>query len=260
MATNPFDQQVAIPGVKKIIAVASGKGGVGKSTIATNLALALKEYGNVGLLDADIYGPSIPRMMGALNQKPAITAGNQIEPLTRYGIKMMSIGFLVDEASAVVWRGPMLFKAMDQFFRDVQWGELDYLVIDLPPGTGDVQLSLVQKVPVAAAVIVTTPQNISLIDAKKAIDMFERTGVKIAGVVENMSYMLSESGEKIQLFPKGEIDSYLKSKNLLKLSEVPFNTNVSLGSESGIPIMESYSDSKEALAIKEIARKLREII
>ncbi len=260
MATNPFDQQVAIPGVKKIIAVASGKGGVGKSTIATNLALALKKYGTVGLLDADIYGPSIPRMMGALNQKPAINANNQIEPLSRHGIKIMSMGFLIDEASAVVWRGPMLFKAMDQFFRDVQWGELDYLIIDLPPGTGDIQLSLVQKVPVTAAVIVTTPQNISLIDAKKAIDMFERTGVKIAGVIENMSYMLSESGEKIQLFPKGELDSYLKSKNLLKLAAVPFNTNVSLGSESGIPIMESYSDCAEALAIAEIAAKLNELV
>ena len=172
----------------------------------------------------------------------------------------MSMGFLIDEASAVVWRGPMLFKAMDQFFRDVQWGELDYLIIDLPPGTGDIQLSLVQKVPVTAAVIVTTPQNISLIDAKKAIDMFERTGVKIAGVVENMSYMMSESGEKIQLFPKGELDSYLKSKNLLKLAAVPFNTNVSLGSESGIPIMESYSDCAEALAIAEIAAKLNELV
>jgi ATP-binding protein involved in chromosome partitioning len=206
MATNPFDQQQPIPGVKKIIAVASGKGGVGKSTVATNLALALREYGNVGLLDADIYGPSLPRMMGALNQKPTVSEGNKITPVTRYGIKMMSIGFLVEESAAIVWRGPMLFKAMDQFFKDVQWGELDYLVIDLPPGTGDVQLSLVQKVPVNYAVIVTTPQNIALIDAKKAIDMFERTGVRIAGVIENMSYMLNPAtGEKIQLFPRGEI-------------------------------------------------------
>jgi ATP-binding protein involved in chromosome partitioning len=268
MATNPFDQQQPIPHVKKVIAVASGKGGVGKSTIATNLALALRDYGTVGLLDADIYGPSIPRMMGALNQKPMIGAGQKIEPLTRHGIKLMSIGFLVDEGSAVVWRGPMLFKAMDQFFRDVLWGSetepLDYLVIDLPPGTGDVQLSLVQKIFVNAAVIVTTPQNISLIDAKKAIDMFERTGVKIAGLVENMSYMLSTSStgekEKIQLFPKGELDSYLKTKNLLKLAEVPFNPSVSLGSEAGIPIVESHATSAEALAIKEIATKLKELV
>ncbi len=257
MATNPFDQQQAIPGVKKIIAVASGKGGVGKSTVATNLALALREYGNVGLLDADIYGPSLPRMMGALNQKPTVSEGNKITPVSRYGIKIMSIGFLVEEGSAVVWRGPMLFKAMDQFFRDVQWGELDYLVIDLPPGTGDVQLSLVQKVPVNYAVIVTTPQNIALIDAKKAIDMFERTGVKIAGVIENMSYMLNPvNGEKIQLFPRGEIVSYLESKKIPQLGEIPFNTSVSLGSEAGIPIMESNASGVEGKSFSDIAKKL----
>lgn len=259
MATNPFDQQQAIPGVKKIIAVASGKGGVGKSTVATNLALALREHGSVGLLDADIYGPSLPRMMGALNQKPT-TDGAKITPVTRYGVKVMSIGFLVEEGSAIVWRGPMLFKAMDQFFRDVQWGELDYLVIDLPPGTGDVQLSLVQKVPVNYAVVVTTPQNISLIDAKKAIDMFERTGVKIAGIVENMSYMLNPANnEKIQLYPKGELNSYLDAKKLPKLAEIPFNPSVSLGSEAGIPIVESNSDGVEATCFKQLAAKLSQI-
>ena len=254
MAANPFDQQQPIPGVKKIIAVASGKGGVGKSTVATNLALALRKHGKVGLLDADIYGPSLPRMLGALNQRPQVEAGNKIVPIERYGLKMMSIGFLVDEGSAVVWRGPMLFKAMDQFFRDVQWGELDYLVIDLPPGTGDVQLSLVQKVPVASAVIVTTPQNISLIDAKKAIDMFERTGVKIGGVVENMSYMINPANqERIQLFPKGEIDSYLDSKKIRKLVEIPFNPSVSLGSEAGIPVVESHPSGAEAQCFLKLA-------
>ena len=257
MATNPFDQQQPIPGVKKIIAVASGKGGVGKSTVAANLALALREHGTVGLLDADIYGPSLPRMMGALNQKPVVSEGNKITPVERYGIKMMSIGFLVNEESAIVWRGPMLFKAMDQFFRDVQWGNIDYLIIDLPPGTGDVQLSLVQKVPVACAVVVTTPQNISLIDAKKAIDMFERTGVKIAGVVENMSYMLNPvSQEKMQLFPKGELNSYLDNKKIPKLVEIPFNPSVSLGSEAGIPIVESNSTGVEAQCFRELAKKL----
>ncbi|MBC7741594.1 MAG: Mrp/NBP35 family ATP-binding protein [Bdellovibrionaceae bacterium] len=257
MAANPFDQQQPIPGVKKIIAVASGKGGVGKSTVATNLALALREYGSVGLLDADIYGPSLPRMMGARNQKPTVSEGNRITPVTRYGIKMMSIGFLVEESAAIVWRGPMLFKAMDQFFKDVQWGELDYLVIDLPPGTGDVQLSLVQKVPVNYAVIVTTPQNIALIDAKKAIDMFERTGVRIAGVVENMAYMLNPATqEKIQLFPRGEISSYLESKKIPLLGEIPFNTSVSLASEAGIPIVESHSSGVEAKAFNDIAKKL----
>lgn len=257
MATNPFDQQQPIPGVKKIIAVASGKGGVGKSTVAVNLALALREYGEVGLLDADIYGPSLPRMMGALNQKPHVSPGNKITPVSRYGVNIMSIGFLIEEGAAVVWRGPMLFKAMDQFFRDVQWGELDYLVIDLPPGTGDVQLSLVQKVPVNYAVVVTTPQNISLIDAKKAIDMFERTGVKIAGIVENMSYMLNPvNQEKIQLYPKGDLNSYLDSKKLTKLVEIPFHPSVSLGSEAGVPIVESNASGTEALCFKELAAKL----
>lgn len=261
MATNPFDQQQPIKGVKKIIAVASGKGGVGKSTVATNLALALRAYGEVGLLDADIYGPSLPRMMGALNQKPTVSEGNKITPVNRYGVKVMSIGFLVDEGSAIVWRGPMLFKAMDQFFRDVQWGELDYLVIDLPPGTGDVQLSLVQKVPVDTAVVVTTPQNISLIDAKKAIDMFERTGVKIAGIVENMSYMVNPAnGEKIQMFPKGELNSYLDAKKLTKLVEIPFNPSVSMGSEAGVPIVESHPTGAETACFNELALKVTKLV
>lgn len=257
MTQNPFDKQTSIPGVKKIIAVASGKGGVGKSTVATNLALALRDHGSVGLLDADIYGPSIPRMMGALNQKPSVSNGNNIDPVIRYGIKMMSIGFLVEESAAIVWRGPMLFKAMDQLLRDVNWGDLDYLVIDLPPGTGDVQLSLAQKVPVNTAVVVSTPQNISLIDAKKAIDMFERTQIPIAGMIENMSYMLNPlNNERIQLYPKGEIDSYLDSKRLKKLVEIPFNPHVSLGSEAGIPIVESYGDSIEAQAFKNLAKQI----
>lgn len=254
---NPFNQQQAIPGVKKIFVVASGKGGVGKSTVATNLALALREYGEVGLLDADIYGPSVPRMFGALNQKPNVNAQQKIEPLTRHGVKVMSIGFLVEEASAIVWRGPMLFKAMDQFFKDVQWGELDYLIIDLPPGTGDVQLSVVQKIPVDGAVIVTTPQNVSLIDAKKAIDMFERTGVKITGIVENMSYMLNPvNQERMQLYPKGELDSFIKVKNLTKLGEIPFHPNVSLGSEAGIPIVESDPSSVESKSFFNIAKQI----
>lgn len=258
---NPFDRQAAIPGVKKIIVVASGKGGVGKSTVSTNLALALRKYGSVGLLDADIYGPSIPRMMGAINQKPTVSNGTEINPIERYGIKLMSIGFLAEEGAAIVWRGPMLFKAMDQFFRDVKWGELDFLVIDLPPGTGDVQLSVVQKIPVSAAVIVSTPQNVALIDAKKAIDMFERTQVKILGMVENMSYMLNPvNGEKIQLFPKGEMDSYLAAKKIPKLIEMPFNPSMSLGSEAGIPLMESYSDSLEAKTFAELAAKVVESI
>lgn len=254
---NPFDQQKAIPGVRNIIAISAGKGGVGKSTVATNLALALSKRYKVGLLDADIYGPSIPRMMGALGQKPQISSDNRIEPLVRYGMKLMSIGFLIEENSAVVWRGPMLFKAMDQFFRDVNWGELDFLLVDLPPGTGDIQLSLAQKVPLAGAVAISTPQNIALIDVKRAIDMWKRTGVKMLGVVENMSYMLTPgTGEKIQLFPKGEIDSYLATEKIAKLGEIPFNPNVSLASEAGIPIVESNPNGAEAKVFFAIADEL----
>jgi ATP-binding protein involved in chromosome partitioning len=258
--SNPFDQQKAIPGVKNIIAICSGKGGVGKSTVATNLALAIGHKYRVGLLDADIYGPSIPRMLGALQQKPHISKEGRIQPLIRFGLKLMSIGFLVDEASALIWRGPMLFKAMDQFFRDVEWGELDYLIIDLPPGTGDVQLTLAQKVPVAGTVIVSTPQNIALVDAKKAIDMFERTQTPILGLIENMAYMINPANqEKIQLFPKGELDAFLETKKILKLGEVPFHPGVSLAAEAGIPIVESNPKSEEAKAFEAIAEKIIKI-
>jgi len=254
---NPFETQRPIPGITHVIAVSSGKGGVGKSTVATNLALALSKNHRVGLLDADIYGPSLPRMLGALNQKPQISAEQKIEPIVRYGIKIMSIGFLVEETAAVVWRGPMLFKAMEQFLRDVNWGELDYLVVDLPPGTGDVQLSLAQKIPLSGAITVTTPQNVALMDAKKAVDMWSRVGVRMLGLVENMAYMLNPvNGEKIQLFPRGEIDSYLASKKLTKLVEVPFHPNVSLGSEAGVPVVESNRDSAEAQAFLALAEKV----
>ncbi len=255
---NPFDQQKSIPGVRHSIAVSSGKGGVGKSTVATNLALALGKKSKVGLLDADIYGPSVPRMMGAINQKPIVSAEQKIEPITRYGLRTMSIGYLIDEASAVVWRGPMLFKAMDQFLRDVNWGELDYLICDLPPGTGDIQLSLAQKIPLSGAITVSTPQNISLIDVKKAIDMWTRVGTPLLGMVENMSYMLNPAnGEKIQLFPKGEMDAYLDAKKIPKLGEIPFHPSVSLGSEAGVPIVESNPSSVEAQTFFAIADKIR---
>ncbi len=258
---NPFDQQQAIPGVKHIIAVSSGKGGVGKSTVATNLAMALSKRNKVGLLDADIYGPSIPRMLGALNQKPTINEQQMLEPITRHGMKLMSIGFLVEEGAAVVWRGPMLFKAIDQFLRDVHWGELDYLVIDLPPGTGDVQLTIAQKIPVAGAVVVSTPQNISLIDVKKSIDMFNRVNIKILGIIENMAYMVNPvNGEKIQMFPKGELESYMKSKNIPKVGEVPFNPSVGIAAEAGIPVVESHSTGAEAQEFLRIADRIRELL
>lgn len=260
-APNPFDQQVAIPGVKHIIAVSSGKGGVGKSTVATNLATALGQKNKVGLLDADIYGPSIPRMLGSLNQKPGINSAQRLEPVQRYGIKLMSIGFLIDENAAVVWRGPMLFKAMDQFLRDVDWGELDYLVVDLPPGTGDVQLSLAQKVPVAGAVMVCTPQNVALTDVKRGVDMFQRVGIRMLGLVENMAYMINPAnGEKIQMFPKGELDSFMAAKNIPKIGEIPFNPSVGLACEAGIPIVESNKSGVEAQEFFRIADRIRELL
>ncbi|MBX9766916.1 MAG: Mrp/NBP35 family ATP-binding protein [Bdellovibrionales bacterium] len=258
-APNPFEQQQPIPGVQKIIAVASGKGGVGKSTVATSLAVAMAQAGyRVGLLDADIYGPSIPRMMGALGARPEVDQNRKIQPIERYGIKLMSIGFLIDENAAVVWRGPMLFKAMDQFFRDVAWGELDFLFVDLPPGTGDIQLSLAQKVPVAGAVCVSTPQDVALMDVKKSIDMFHRVSVPLLGLVENMAYMLTPSGERIQLFPKGQLDRYLEESGLEKLGEIPFQTGLSQGGEIGIPLVKSKPDSFEAKAFAKVAARVRE--
>jgi ATP-binding protein involved in chromosome partitioning len=243
---NPFQQQAAIPGVKNIIAVGSGKGGVGKSTVAVNLAMAMQKRGlKVGLLDADIYGPSIPRMLGARDQRPEVTDKQKIIPVQRYGVKTMSLGYLVDEGQAAVWRGPMLFKAMDQFFRDVDWGDLDVLVIDLPPGTGDVGLTMAQKVPVNGAIVVCTPQNVALADAKKAMDMFERTNVPVMGVVENMAFLKTPGGETIQLFPKGDLDHYLSVKKIEKLGEVPFFPEVSVSSEAGVPLMESHDLTDE---------------
>lgn len=259
---NPFEKQTAIPGVKHIIAVSSGKGGVGKSTVATNLALALSKNSKVGLLDADIYGPSIPRMLGTMSQKPHINPEtNQLEPIVRHGVKLMSIGFLIEEGSAVVWRGPMLFKAMDQFLRDVNWGELDYLVVDLPPGTGDIQLTLSQKVPVAGAIMVSTPQNVALVDMKKAVDMFARVNVPILGLVENMAYMINPvNGEKMQLFPKGEIDAYADSKGMNKLGQIPFNPSVGMACEAGIPIVEANPAGAEAQAFMALAKEVQEYL
>ena len=259
---NPFQQQAPIPGVKKIIAVGSGKGGVGKSTVAVNLAIGLKKQGySVGLLDADIYGPSLPRMLGALGQKPEFSENKKMYPVKRFGLSTFSMGYVVDEGLAVVWRGPMLFKAMDQFFSDVVWGELDFLIIDLPPGTGDVALTMAQKVPVNGAVTVCTPQNVALVDAKKAIDMFDKINVPNIGVVENMAYFIPPgSTEKVNLFPKGEMEGFLKAKNIPKLAEVPFNTSVSLSSEAGIPITESSPEEAEAQAFMELAKKVAELV
>lgn len=241
-----------IPGVKHVILIASGKGGVGKSTLAINLATALAKTFKVGLLDADIYGPSIPRMMGAIGQRPVADDSGKIQPLIRYGVKVMSIGFLIEDASSVIWRGPMLFKAIDQFLYDTEWGDLDYLIVDLPPGTGDVQLTLSQKIPLTGAIVVTTPQNVALADAKKAIDMFERTHVPIIGVIENMSYFKNPvTQEKIQLYPPGDLDAYLDSKHIIKIGEIPFNPQISLSCETGFPLMWQDADQKKQAETQE---------
>ncbi len=259
MNQNPFDQQKPIPGVDRIIAISSGKGGVGKSTVSSNLAIALvQNMKRVGLLDADIYGPSQPRMMGALNQKPEITKDNHIKPIERHGVKIMGMGFLVEEDMAVVWRGPMLFKTMHQLFYEVDWGDLDYLLIDLPPGTGDVSLSMVQKVPVSAAITVCTPQNIALADVKKSIDMFERVGIPVLGVIENMSYFANpeKPGKKIQIFPKGDLDSFLRTKKIEHLTELPMVPDVALACEMGIPYTAQKSGDVTSRAYEDLARKI----
>lgn len=256
---NPFEQQKPIEGVAKIIAVSSGKGGVGKSTVSSNLAIALAQEGKrVGLLDADIYGPSQPRMMGAINQKPVITKDNKIKPIERHGVKVMSMGFLVDEDMAVAWRGPMLFKAMNQLFYDVDWGELDYLLVDLPPGTGDVQLSMVQKVPVSGAITVCTPQNIALADVKKSIDMFDRVNVPNLGVVENMAYFLNpdQPDLKQEIFPKGDLRSFITEKNLTLIAEVPMMAEIAFACEVGIPYTAQKSGNPVSDAYKAMAKNV----
>jgi ATP-binding protein involved in chromosome partitioning len=260
--SNPFERQTAVPGIKKIILVGSGKGGVGKSTIAANLALAMKETGKrVGLLDADIYGPSIPRMFGALHQRPVFDPGadgkSRMQPLVRHGLMLMSMGFIVDEGQAVVWRGPMLFKAIEQFLRDVNWGELDILIVDLPPGTGDIALTMAQKVPVAGAIVVSTPQNLALIDAMKAIDMFKQVQVPLLGVIENMSYFQAPgTTEKVQLFPRGDLDSYLDTQKIEKLGVVAFEPRIGMSSEAGMPLVAAEPGSDIANIFMVMAEKI----
>lgn len=255
---NPFLNQAPIPGVKKIVAVGSGKGGVGKSTIALNLAMGLRQAGRqVGLLDADIFGPSLPRLTGTLDQRPEVDSSGRISPLLRHGLKLMSIGHLVDENMAVIWRGPMLFKVMEQFLRDVAWGELDDLIVDLPPGTGDVALTLAQKVPLTGAIVVCTPQNLALTDAKKAIDMFEKIHVPVLGVVENMAYLRREGQtEEMELFPRGELDTFLSQRGLRKLGRIPFHPSVGLASEAGLPVLESSPQTPEAEAFRVLSREV----
>ena len=261
MSSNPFEQKAPIPNIKHIIVVGSGKGGVGKSTVSLNLAVALSKLGlKIGLLDADLYGPSVPRLTGTIYLKPELNKKNKLLPIRRYGINLMSMGHLVEEESPLVWRGPMLFKAIDQFFRDVHWGDLDVLVIDLPPGTGDVALTIAQKVPVSGGIVVSTPQNLSLTDTKKALNMFRQIEIPIIGVVENMSYYLCNKREKIDMFPRGQIDIYLTEKKIDKLTVIPFHPHIGLSCEAGVPLLESQPDSEEGKAILALAEKVKKYL
>jgi ATP-binding protein involved in chromosome partitioning len=245
-----------IPGVKNIIAVASGKGGVGKSTTAVNLALALAAEGaNVGILDADIYGPSQPMMLG-ITARPESKDGKSMEPLERYGIQAMSIGFLIDTDTPMVWRGPMATGALEQLLRETQWHDLDYLVIDLPPGTGDIQLTLSQKVPVTGAVIVTTPQDIALLDARKGLKMFEKVGVPIIGIVENMStHICSQCGHEEHIFGSGGGEKMGKDYDINLLGSLPLDIRIREQTDGGMPTVVAEPDGKIAATYRQIARR-----
>ncbi|HEX9301374.1 MAG TPA: iron-sulfur cluster carrier protein ApbC [Casimicrobiaceae bacterium] len=245
-----------IPGVKNIIAVASGKGGVGKSTTAVNLALALAAEGaQVGVLDADIYGPSQPMMLGIAG-RPESTDGKTLEPLEAYGLQAMSIGFLIDVDTPMVWRGPMVTQALEQLLKDTNWRDLDYLVVDMPPGTGDIQLTLAQKVPVTGAVIVTTPQDIALIDARKGLKMFEKVGVPIVGIVENMSmHVCSKCGHAEPIFGEGGGEKMCADYKVPFLGGLPLDIRIREQTDAGRPTVIADPDGKIAHIYREIARK-----
>ena len=245
-----------LPKVKNIIAVASGKGGVGKSTTSVNLALALAAEGaTVGLLDADIYGPSQPQMLG-ISGRPESTDGKSMEPMQAHGIQAMSIGFLIDTDTPMVWRGPMVTGALEQLLRDTNWHELDYLVIDLPPGTGDIQLTLAQKIPVTGAIIVTTPQDIALLDARKGLKMFEKVGIPILGIVENMStHICSKCGHEEHIFGAGGGALMASDYQVELLGSLPLDMQIRMQADSGQPTVIAQPDSKIAHIYKEIARK-----
>jgi ATP-binding protein involved in chromosome partitioning len=245
-----------IPGVKNIVAVGSGKGGVGKTTVTVNLAVALASSGaKVGLLDSDVYGPNVPLMMGITGQPHAL--GNRIQPLANYGVRVMSMGFLASDDTPLIWRGPMLHNVITQFVRQVDWGELDYLLIDLPPGTGDVQLSLTQNVPLMGAVVVSTPQDVALQDARKAIQMFRHVRVEVLGIVENMSYFqCPKCGERTNVFNHGGGAVTAERYNVPFLGEVPLDTAVREGGDAGKPITIAQPGSPAAKAFVDISCKV----
>ncbi len=247
-----------VPGIQRVIAIASGKGGVGKSTVSVNLACGLAKLGaKVGLLDCDIYGPSIPLMMG-INEKPTLTPDeSRLVPPTNHGVKLMSMGFLLEGDQPVIWRGPMIQKTIQQFVNQVAWGELDFLLVDLPPGTGDAQLSLCQTVPLDGGVIVTTPQEASLGVVRKGIAMFQKVNVPILGIVENMSYFVTPNGERVEIFGHGGGRSEAERQHVAFLGEVPLFTEIRIGGDRGIPVVVSGSEAPWGQAFLNVAKALR---
>ena len=247
---NPLHQ------VKIIIAVASGKGGVGKSTFAVNLAIALAKTGaKVGLIDADLYGPSIPTMFGLLDAKPEVVEKNLV-PLEKYGVKLMSIGFLIEMDTAVIWRGPMVSNAIKQFISEVDWQELDYLIFDLPPGTGDIQITIAQTIPLTGAIIVTTPQDVAIADVSKAVSMFRKVKVPILGLVENMSYYELPDGTKDYIFGHHGGEIFARTQGLAFLGSIPIDRAVREGGDNGTPYMLSHPDSATSKAINQAAMEV----
>jgi ATP-binding protein involved in chromosome partitioning len=255
---GPWAQQQKVPGIRRIVAVASGKGGVGKSTVSVNLACALQHLGvKVGLLDCDIYGPSIPLMMG-VHERPTISAEEKMVPPSNHGVKLMSMGFLVEGDQPVIWRGPMIMKTIQQFFSAVEWGDLDILLVDLPPGTGDAQLSLCQTVPLDGGVIVTTPQEASLGVVRKGMAMFQKVNVPILGLVENMSYFTTPTGERVEIFGHGGGQAEAARQNVAFLGEVPLFTEIREGGDRGVPVVVSAANQPAGQAFVRIAEALRQ--
>lgn len=254
---SPWANQSKVPGLHRIIAIASGKGGVGKSTCSVNLACALKHLGaRVGLLDCDIYGPSIPLMMG-INERPYVSEQEKLIPPSNHGIKLMSIGFLLDGDQPVIWRGPMIVKTIQQFILQVDWGELDYLLVDLPPGTGDAQLTLCQTVPLTGGVVVTTPQEASLGVVRKGIAMFEKVNVPVLGMIENMSYFMTPTGDRVEIFGHGGGRSEAERRGIPFLGEVPIYTEIRVGGDQGIPVVVSHPQAPQGQAFIKIAEALQ---
>jgi len=256
---SPMSKQSEIPGIAAVIAVASGKGGVGKSTTALNLALGLRDLGlRVGLLDADIYGPSVPRLTG-IREKPVLNDDKKMIPIQRFGLAIMSIGFLVEEDTAMIWRGPMVMSAITQMLRDVAWGTLDILVVDMPPGTGDAQLTLAQNVPLKGAIIVSTPQDLSLIDARRGLAMFRKVNVPVLGIVENMSYFqCPHCGTNSDIFGHGGARLEAGRLGVPFLGEIPLHISIRAMSDSGTPVVESEPDGPHAAIYRAIGAKVRD--